>query len=48
MESTYGDRLHSPASDVKAKVAGLVKAVQARGGHIIVPAFAVKLNARSW
>jgi metallo-beta-lactamase family protein len=42
MESTYGDRLHSPVSDVKAKVSGLVKATLARGGHIIVPAFAVE------
>ena len=42
MESTYGDRLHPPVSDVKQKVAALVKAVLARGGHIIVPAFAVE------
>ena len=42
MESTYGDRLHSPVADVKGKVATLVKAVLARGGHIIVPAFAVE------
>jgi metallo-beta-lactamase family protein len=42
MESTYGDRLHAPVSDVKTKVAALVKKVTARGGHIIVPAFAVE------
>jgi len=42
MESTYGDRLHSPVADVKAKVAMLVNGVLARGGHIIVPAFAVE------
>jgi metallo-beta-lactamase family protein len=42
MESTYGDRLHAPIGDVKAKLAGLVKAVLARGGHIITPAFAVE------
>ena len=42
MESTYGDRLHSPMGDVKAKVAALVKGVLARGGHIIAPAFAVE------
>jgi metallo-beta-lactamase family protein len=42
MESTYGDRLHSPMGDVKTKVATLVKKVMARGGHIIVPAFAVE------
>ena len=42
MESTYGDRLHPPAGDVKQKIAGIVKRVTARGGHIIVPAFAVE------
>lgn len=42
MESTYGDRLHAPAGDVKAKLAALVKKVLGRGGHIIVPAFAVE------
>jgi len=42
MESTYGDRLHAPMGDVKAKLAGLVKSVLARGGHMIVPAFAVE------
>jgi metallo-beta-lactamase family protein len=42
MESTYGDRLHAPIGDVKAKLAGLVKDVLARGGHMIVPAFAVE------
>lgn len=42
MESTYGDRLHAPMGDVKAKLAGLVKATLARGGHMIVPAFAVE------
>ena len=41
MESTYGDRLHQPEGPVKQKLAGLVKRVAARGGHIIVPAFAV-------
>jgi metallo-beta-lactamase family protein len=42
MESTYGDRLHPPAGDVKAKLAALVNPVLARGGHLIVPAFAVE------
>jgi len=42
MESTYGDRLHAPVGDVKQKLAMLIKAVLARGGHIIVPAFAVE------
>jgi len=30
--------LHAPMGDVKAKLAGLVKSVLARGGHMIVPA----------
>jgi metallo-beta-lactamase family protein len=42
MESTYGDRLHQPIAEVKPKVAALVNKVLARGGHIIVPAFAVE------
>jgi metallo-beta-lactamase family protein len=42
MESTYGDRLHAPLGDVKQKLAGIVQRVTARGGHIIVPAFAVE------
>jgi metallo-beta-lactamase family protein len=42
MESTYGDRLHPAAGDVKAKASALVKATLARGGHVIVPAFAVE------
>jgi metallo-beta-lactamase family protein len=42
MESTYGDRLHAPVGDVKVKLAALVKSVLARGGHMIVPAFAVE------
>jgi metallo-beta-lactamase family protein len=42
MESTYGDRLHAPIGDVKQKLAGIVQRVTARGGHIIVPAFAVE------
>jgi len=42
MESTYGDRLHQPAGPIKQKLAAIVKRVTARGGHIIVPAFAVE------
>ena len=42
MESTYGDRLHAPIGDVKQKLAAIVQRVTARGGHIIVPAFAVE------
>ncbi|RZU40256.1 MBL fold metallo-hydrolase RNA specificity domain-containing protein [Edaphobacter modestus] len=42
MESTYGNRLHQPPGPVKQKLARLVKRVAARGGRIIVPAFAVE------
>lgn len=42
MESTYGNRLHQPPGPVKQKLARLVKRVAARGGKIIVPAFAVE------
>jgi metallo-beta-lactamase family protein len=41
MESTYGDRLHQPIVPVKKKLAGLVNRVFLRGGHIVMPAFAV-------
>jgi metallo-beta-lactamase family protein len=42
MESTYGNRLHQPIGPVKNKIAAMVKRVTARGGHLIVPAFAVE------
>jgi len=42
MESTYGDRMHQPIGPVKEKLATLVQRTCARGGHIIVPAFAVE------
>jgi metallo-beta-lactamase family protein len=42
MESTYGNRLHQPPGPVKQKLARLVQRVAARGGRIIVPAFAVE------
>jgi metallo-beta-lactamase family protein len=39
-ESTYGDRLH-PADDYPARLASIVKETAARGGTMIIPAFAV-------
>ncbi|HEY2038621.1 MAG TPA: MBL fold metallo-hydrolase, partial [Edaphobacter sp.] len=42
MESTYGNRLHQPPGPVKQKLSRLIKRVAARGGRIIVPAFAVE------
>jgi metallo-beta-lactamase family protein len=41
MESTYGNRLHQPLGPVKKKLAHLVNRTAQRGGHIVMPAFAV-------
>ena len=39
-ESTYGDRLHDP-DDQGAKLAAIVSETAARGGKVIIPAFAI-------
>jgi metallo-beta-lactamase family protein len=41
VESTYGDRLHAPVESVLGELADIVKRTYARGGKMIVPAFAV-------
>ncbi|MEO8096815.1 MAG: MBL fold metallo-hydrolase [Acidobacteriota bacterium] len=41
MESTYGDRLHQAITDASEKLAAVVNRTANRGGHIIVPCFAV-------
>lgn len=41
MESTYGDRLHPPAEHVERDLETTLKPIFARGGKVIVPAFAV-------
>lgn len=41
MESTYGDRLHKELGSVKDKLAEAITRACARGGKIVVPAFAV-------
>ena len=41
MESTYGDRLHKPEGLVADRLADIISRTAARGGKIIVPAFAV-------
>ncbi len=41
MESTYGDRLHKDEGLVADRLADIVNRTAARGGKIIVPAFAV-------
>lgn len=40
VESTYGDRLHPP-DDHGEKIASVISATAARGGKIIIPAFAI-------
>jgi len=41
MESTYGNRLH-PHDDPRPELAALIRATIARGGSVVVPAFAVE------
>jgi metallo-beta-lactamase family protein len=41
LESTYGNRLHEPIENTKGKLADVVRRTAARGGKIIMPAFAV-------
>ncbi len=41
LESTYGNRLHKAGEAVRRKLADIVNRTAARGGRIIVPAFAV-------
>lgn len=40
VESTYGDRLH-PTQDVLAQLAAVINRTAARGGVLVIPAFAV-------
>jgi len=40
LESTYGDRLHDP-DDGGSRLAGIVTDTAARGGKLIIPAFAI-------
>ena len=41
MESTYGNRDHEPITDARAHLARVVKETAARGGKLLIPAFAV-------
>jgi metallo-beta-lactamase family protein len=41
LESTYGDRDHPPAEDMRERLGALVRETAARGGRVLVPAFAV-------
>ncbi len=41
MESTYGDREHPPFTDMRERLSAIVKDAAARGGRVLIPAFAV-------
>lgn len=41
MESTYGDRDHPKLADMRERLADIVSETAARGGRVIIPAFAV-------
>jgi metallo-beta-lactamase family protein len=41
MESTYGNRDHAPPEDARARLASIVSETAARGGRVMIPAFAV-------
>lgn len=40
-ESTYGNRIHPPAGDIKAKLLEIIQKTAARGGRLIIPAFSL-------
>ena len=41
LESTYGDRLHTGPVESEDRLANLIRQTAQRGGHVVVPAFAV-------
>jgi metallo-beta-lactamase family protein len=41
MESTYGDRDHAPIEDAREQLGAIIRDTSARGGRVIIPAFAV-------
>jgi metallo-beta-lactamase family protein len=41
MESTYGDRLHASVQEMHSELGRVIRETVARGGKVIVPAFAV-------
>jgi metallo-beta-lactamase family protein len=42
LEATYGDRLHESTDDALDKLADVVNQTVARGGRIVIPAFAIE------
>jgi metallo-beta-lactamase family protein len=41
MESTYGNRDHAPFTDMRDRLAAIVKETANKGGRVLIPAFAV-------
>ncbi|NOT09928.1 MAG: MBL fold metallo-hydrolase [Gemmatimonadales bacterium] len=41
VESTYGDRDHEPVTDAESRLAEIIRTVAARGGKVLIPAFAL-------
>jgi metallo-beta-lactamase family protein len=41
MESTYGNRSHPPPEDARGRLAAIISETAARGGRVMIPAFAV-------
>jgi metallo-beta-lactamase family protein len=41
MESTYGNRDHEPVSGARTRLAEVIRETAARGGRVLIPAFAV-------
>lgn len=41
IESTYGNREHAPRAEAEAHLAAVVRETAARGGRVLIPAFAV-------
>jgi metallo-beta-lactamase family protein len=41
MESTYGNRDHEPVSDMPNELARIIRETAAKGGRVLIPAFAV-------
>jgi metallo-beta-lactamase family protein len=41
-ESTYGDRLHASRAEVEERLARVINETHARGGKVIIPAFALE------
>ena len=40
-ESTYGNKIHPPAADIKTQLKSILNRAAARGGRVIIPAFSL-------